>query len=202
MKLYIIRHGETDWNKEKKLQGKADIELNENGRALARMTGEKMRSIPIHMAISSPLKRAMETARLALGGRDIPVIPDERIGEMSFGDWEGLHYHEGSADIPDDMMHCFFRDTDRYQVPPNGESFQNVIDRTHDLYEELVNNPENEEKNILISSHGAASRAFLQSVFQDGDIWQGGVPKNCAVTIVEIKNGQVIHVELDHLFYE
>lgn len=202
MKLYIIRHGETDWNKEKKLQGKADIELNENGRALARMTGEKMRSIPIHMAISSPLKRAMETARLALGGRDIPVIADERIGEMSFGDWEGLHYHEGSADIPGDMMHCFFRDTDRYQVPPNGESFQNVIDRTHDLYKELVNNPENEEKNILISSHGAASRAFLQSVFQDGDIWQGGVPKNCAVTIVEIKNGQVIHVELDHLFYE
>ncbi len=202
MKLYIIRHGETDWNKEKKLQGTADIGLNENGRELARITGENMKDIPIDMAISSPLMRAMETARLALGNRDIPVIPDERIGEMSFGDWEGLHYHDGSSEIPNDMMHNFFKAIEKYQVPPKGESFQDVIDRTHDLYMELISNPENEDKNILISSHGAASRAFLQSVFCDGDFWHGGVPKNCAVTIVEIKNKKVVQVELDHIFYE
>lgn len=202
MKLYVIRHGETDWNKEKRLQGKADISLNENGRELARLTGEKLMDIPFYIAISSPLVRSMETARLALGGRDIPVIPDERIAEMSFGDWEGRHYYPGSTEIPDHMMDNFFYHTEKYEVPPNGESFQDVINRTHSLYEELISNPDYEDKNILISSHGAASRAFLQSVFRDGNFWHTGVPKNCAVTIVEIDRGTVVQVELDRIFYE
>lgn len=201
MKLYVIRHGQTNWNKEKRLQGKADVPLNENGRTLAKIVGEKIKDIPFEFAVSSPLSRAMETARLALGGRDIPVYPDERIGEMSFGDWEGLHYSD-HTEIPNGMIDNFFHRTDLYETPPNGESFSQVIARTHDLYEELVNNPKYEDCNILISSHGAASRAFLQSIFQDGNFWQTGVPKNCSITIVEIKRGQVVSVDLDHIFYE
>lgn len=201
MKLYVIRHGETDWNKEKRLQGKTDIPLNENGRELARIVGEKMKEIPFAFAVSSPLSRAVETAHLAFGGRDIPIYSDERIGEMSFGDWEGLHYTD-NTEIPEGMIDHFFQNTDLYETPPNGEPFSDVLRRTHDLYEELVKNEEYEDCNILISSHGAASRAFLQSVFQDGNFWQTGVPKNCAVTIVELKHGQVLSVELDHIYYE
>ena len=201
MKLYVIRHGETDWNVEKRFQGTADISLNEKGVELARIVGENMMDIPFDFAISSPLRRAVETAQLALGGREIPIYPDERVGEMSFGDWEGLHYYEGSTEIPADFMHNFFFDTDNYVAPPNGESFEQVIERTGDLYKELISNEEYENAHILISSHGASSRAFLQGVFQDGNIWQGGVPKNCAVTIVEVEKGQVKSVELDHIFY-
>ena len=201
MKLYVIRHGETDWNVEKRFQGTADISLNEKGVELARIVGENMMDIPFDFAISSPLRRAVETAQLALGGRDIPICPDSRVGEMSFGDWEGLHYYEGSPEIPAGFMYNFFHDTDKYVAPPNGESFEQVIERTGNLYKELISNEEYENAHILISSHGASSRAFLQGVFQDGNIWQGGVPKNCAVTIVEIEKGVVKSVELDHIFY-
>lgn len=201
MRLYVIRHGQTDWNKQKRLQGRADVPLNENGIALAKIVGERLKEIPFLFAVSSPLSRAMETARLALGGRDIPVYPDERIGEMSFGDWEGLTYQD-STQIPNGMIENFFHNTDLYETPPNGESFSEVIARTHDLYEELIHNKAYENADILISSHGAASRAFLQSVFQDGNFWQTGVPKNCSVTIVEIVRGQVVSVDLDHIFYE
>lgn len=202
MRLYIIRHGETQWNKKHLLQGMADISLNEKGRELARITGEKLAEVPFYKAYSSPLVRAMDTAKLVLGKRNIPIVPDNRITEMSFGEWEGKYYGPDSRDIPSDCLDCFFHHTEAYVPPKGGESFAQVIDRTHDLYEELISNPEYEDKNILISSHGASSRAFLQSVFQDGNVWQTGVPKNCAVTIVEVKNRQVVQVELDHLYYE
>lgn len=69
MKLYLIRHGETDWNKEFKIQGSSDIELNEYGRELAFITREGLRHIPFDIAYTSPLKRAKETAEIILGGR-------------------------------------------------------------------------------------------------------------------------------------
>lgn len=66
MKLYLIRHGETDWNKEFKIQGSSDIELNEYGRELAFITREGLRHIPFDIAYTSPLKRAKETAEIIL----------------------------------------------------------------------------------------------------------------------------------------
>ncbi len=90
MKLYIIRHGETSWNAEGRLQGQTDIPLNENGIRLAKITGEALKEVPFDLAISSPLKRARQTAELVLAGRQVPVLEDARIEELSFGSWEGL----------------------------------------------------------------------------------------------------------------
>ena len=84
MKLYLIRHGETDWNKERKLQGKSDIELNTFGRTLARKTAKHLRDLSFDLAITSPLKRAKETAEILLEGREIPLLEDERLAEMGF----------------------------------------------------------------------------------------------------------------------
>ena len=73
MNIYIIRHGETDWNAQRKLQGQADVPLNEKGRRLAALTAEAMKDISFAEAYSSPLVRAMETAKTILGSRDIPT---------------------------------------------------------------------------------------------------------------------------------
>lgn len=117
MRIYIIRHGETEWNKLGRLQGRTDIPLNETGRELARRVGYALRDIPFSRAISSPLSRAVETARLVLEGQKIKqdqqlvleggkerrewkenraeseaapnVVTDERLQEMSFGIYEG-----------------------------------------------------------------------------------------------------------------
>ena len=87
MKLYIIRHGETVWNTEGRLQGIADIELNENGIRLARVTARGMADIPFDLAITSPLKRARQTAELVLGERKVPILEDSRLEEITFGEW-------------------------------------------------------------------------------------------------------------------
>ena len=85
MRLYIIRHGETLWNTEGRLQGKADIDLNENGVRLAKVTAKGMKDIPFDLAITSPLIRARRTAELVLGDRQVPIIEDARIQEITLG---------------------------------------------------------------------------------------------------------------------
>ena len=94
MKLYLVRHGETDWNKEFKIQGSSDIELNEYGRELAFITREGLRHIPFDIAYTSPLKRAKETAEIILGGRNIPLYEDKRVQEACFGSFEGATLKE------------------------------------------------------------------------------------------------------------
>lgn len=202
MKLYMMRHGETDWNAQLRLQGCADISLNENGRRLAKITGEALKDIRFDQVFSSPLCRAVETARLVLGDRDVPVVTDARIKEISFGEWEGRRCGEKFGEIPQDMLDNFFHAPEKYTAPLGGESFEEILARTKDFYDELVQKREYENCNILIASHGAAVRALLQNVYRDGDYWQGGVPKNCAITIVEIKDGKVVSVDPDRIYYK
>ena len=83
--LYIMRHGQTDWNLQHKLQGKTDIPLNEAGRTMAENARQKYRDIHFDVCYCSPLKRARETAEILLRGRDVPVITDDRLAEMDFG---------------------------------------------------------------------------------------------------------------------
>ena len=90
MKLYLVRHGETDWNKVKRIQGQVDIPLNQFGKRLAEETAEGMKEIPFDLCITSPLSRARQTAEIVLGGRKVPIIEDARIEELSFGSWEGI----------------------------------------------------------------------------------------------------------------
>ena len=101
MKIYMIRHGETDWNKKRKLQGQVDIPLNEFGRLLAKETAPALADVPFAVCYTSPLKRAAETARLVLGDREVPIVPDKRIQEMSFGEFEGLCCREEGWNIRD-----------------------------------------------------------------------------------------------------
>lgn len=90
MKLYIIRHGETEWNVQKRLQGVSDTNLNEKGIEMAKQTAEALKEIPFACCFTSPLKRAKDTAMYILRDRQVPVYEDARIREISFGEWEGL----------------------------------------------------------------------------------------------------------------
>ena len=96
MKLYLVRHGQTPWNKVHRNQGRSDIPLNEYGRELAAVTGKGLEDVPFDLCFTSPLKRAKETAMLILEGRNIPIVEDERLIEISFGDYEGTSWLEDS----------------------------------------------------------------------------------------------------------
>nr|MCR5154705.1 histidine phosphatase family protein [Lachnospiraceae bacterium] len=90
MKLYIMRHGETNWNKEKRLQGRSDIDINENGILLAEKTSKALEDVPFTHIFSSPLTRAYHTATIIKGNRNLDIVKDERLLEISFGNQEGL----------------------------------------------------------------------------------------------------------------
>ena len=83
MKLYLIRHGETDYNRNRRIQGQCDIPLNDYGRKLAYQTAEGLRDVPFDAVFTSPLVRAKETARIVMGERKLPFFEDDRIAEIS-----------------------------------------------------------------------------------------------------------------------
>lgn len=203
MRLYIMRHGETLWNTKGRLQGKSDISLNENGIRLAKVTGEGMKDIPFDLVISSPLLRARQTAEAVLGERKVPMVEDMRIEEIGFGSWEGLCCKKENYQIPSKEFPKFFSDPLFYQPPEDGESVRDVIARTGEFYQDLIHNPEYQEKTILITVHGCSSRGILYHILEDKkDFWRGHVPPNCSVTIVDVKGGVSSLVEMDKIYYD
>ena len=108
MQIYLIRHGETDYNKSRRIQGQCDIELNNCGRELAKITAQALKDVPFDLVFTSPLKRAKETAEIIVGDRQIPVIEDVRIREISFGEYEGLCCDPRNYNIPDKDFLNFF----------------------------------------------------------------------------------------------
>lgn len=203
MKLYLIRHGETDLNHEKILQGQSDIPLNEHGRALARQTAIGLKDVPFDAIFTSPLSRAKETAEIIRGSRPIPLFEEPRIGEISFGDFEMLCYHPARYNIPDPAFLNFFNSPAEYQAPPNGETFEDILRRTDEFLRELRQTPAYAEKTLLLSTHGCALKALLANI-QNLPIeafWGEGVHPNCAVTIVEIADEEARVLEEGKIFY-
>ncbi|MDE6910884.1 MAG: histidine phosphatase family protein [Lachnospiraceae bacterium] len=203
MKLYIIRHGETDWNVKRRFQGRSDIPLNEEGRRLARITSEALKETAFTRIYTSPLKRAYETAMIIKGERDIPVIEDPRIIEISFGEYEGLCCGKDNFNIPDPEFMNFFDKPEAYKPPKGAEGIAELKARTADFLQEIVHNKDMENDTILVSTHGAALRGLLSYISNIAikDFWNGGVHKNCAVTIVDVNEGRTLIIEEGKTYY-
>ena len=209
MLLYIIRHGETRLNEEGRLQGHVDMPLNEKGRQLAEITGEAFSQVHFDLAISSPLSRARETADLFLktsGNQDTPMIFEPRLMEISWGLWDCLGCTPANYEIPDESYKLFFTDPFNFQGGENGESIDDVCLRTGDFYKELISNPDYQDNTILISTHGCALRAFLQTAYRDNsdkvDFWHGKVPPNCAINVLDIRDGKASFLVEDQIYYD
>ena len=197
MLIYIIRHGETAFNRRRVLQGQYDEPLNENGRALGKLAGQGMKDIRFDACISSPLSRACETAELVLtesGNGEIPVETDDRLLEINFGSLEGTV-------LPPSERKIFFEDPRSMGTFPGGESCSDVIERTQEFLKELI--ARDDGRVYLLSTHGLALRAMLGFIYDDpGDFWHGMVPYNCAVSIVEAHNGRAELIGDDVLFFD
>ena len=138
MKLYIIRHGETEWNKLKRLQGRTNIRLSDKGIELAKKTAIGMKDINIDLAITSPLDRAYDTAKYVIGDRDIPIIKDDRLMEISFGDWEG-ELSVGGNTIVEEKMNTFFKNPMHFDKAPGGaDAFYAISLKQKDILKEMI----------------------------------------------------------------
>lgn len=202
MRLYIMRHGETDWNKTRRLQGKSDIPLNDFGRELAEKTREGLKDVPFDLVITSPLSRARETAMIVRGEREIPIIEDARIEEMSFGSYEGMCCKGEGFNIPDEEFHYFFDDPAHYRPAEDGESFPEFCTRVENFLGELFHSKEYQDSTILITVHGAVLCAMIRSIRRNPLrlFWGNGVHKNCGVTIVRVEDG-VPEIEQENVTY-
>lgn len=175
--LYIMRHGRTDWNVLKKLQGRTDIPLNEEGRAMAENAREEYKNVHFDICYCSPLVRARETAQIVLRGRNIPIIFDDRLIEMSFGIYEGV---ENAYKNPDCPMINFFSAPENYVPGKGGESFAELFARTGNFLHEVVEPKLAEGKDVLIVGHGAMNSSIICQVKKIplANFWDAGI-ENC-----------------------
>lgn len=203
MRLYIVRHGETDWNKTRRIQGQVDIPLNEFGKHLAIETGKGLLDVKFEICISSPLGRAVETAKLILGSRPVPIVTDERITEMAFGIWEGGCCSKDGWNLPQEFRD-FFEAPERYKAPEGGEDFYMVRNRLEDFLKVLYQKEGWKDKNILITTHGAALCGMLNVIKNKpvSEYWGKGVHKNCAVTEVEVAGGVPVILSENYTYYK
>lgn len=156
--LYIMRHGKTDWNAQRRIQGHTDIPLNEEGRQMAIEANKKYKDVHFDVCYCSPLVRARETAELFLEGRNVPITADPRLKEMSFGVFEGFSNVE---DIPGCPIAVLFSDPERYNGVEGGETFEELFARTGAFLEEVALPLVNEGKDVLIVAHGAVNNSII-----------------------------------------
>jgi len=176
--LYIIRHGMTEWNKEQKLQGRTDVPLCDEGRQMAREAAARYKDVHFDICYCSPLSRAKETAKLLLEGRDIPIIYDDRLKEMSFGIYEGTCNYRST---PMKGISDFFRDPAEYKdIPEGAESMEDLFLRTGSFLEEVIYPCLDEGKDILIAGHGAMNSSIVCQIrhLPLSDFWTAGI-ENC-----------------------
>jgi probable phosphoglycerate mutase len=185
MELYLIRHGLTVWNAAGRLQGNADIELNEQGREAAAKLGNELEDTEFDVIYSSPRIRAFETACLIRGRRNIQIIRDERLRELSFGDMEGAFYTDWNS--PESPYRFFFTEPDKYAPPPNGESLEELCSRTKDFIQSVLEKDFEKRKRVMVVAHGALNKGLM--CYLEGNdkahFWGKGLQKNCQASIFD-----------------
>lgn len=206
MNIYIVRHGETDWNTKLKLQGRSDIPLNEKGLEQARLTGQglKQAGIEFDRVYSSPLQRAVKTAELISGFDSSQIIKENRIIEFSFGKAEGSTPEERQTNPDFAPIKDFFNNPPVYKPAQGAESFEEVFDRTSRFWEEEIRTLSSSSrfKNILAVTHGGTLQTLLMHI--DGrplkDFWQVSFP-NCSVNKVVLEDEKFTLEWASRVFY-
>lgn len=179
MEILLTRHGQTEWNILGKVQGRADIELNEKGIEQAEETGRVLENENIDLIICSPLKRAKQTADIINKNKNIPIIYDEDISERDFGEFEGIN----KADF-DFEGYWSYKQNNNYEKAENIKTFfervYNFLDRIKDEYV---------DKRILIVAHGGISipvNCYFNGIPKDDNLLKL-VLGNCEIAKYEYK---------------
>ena len=154
MKLYLLRHGETEMNVKKVYYGRTDCDLTEKGEAQALLLKSTFADLPLDIVLESPLLRAKRTADLVLGERDVPRLRDDRLMELDFGEWEGKSWQELQGDAVYEEW-CKEWQTTR---PPKGESFLDLAERVAAFCDDLK---KREEQDILVVAHHAVLQQIM-----------------------------------------
>ncbi|MBI4202282.1 MAG: histidine phosphatase family protein [Chloroflexi bacterium] len=154
----LVRHGETSWNRQGRIQGHTDIPLDDAGIAQVQKLAARLAAASLTVAYASDLARAMDTARLLTAGHVIPLTPAPELRELCYGRWEGLTYAQvemsGSADYPRVLS------GDLTAAAPGGESVEQLLERVRAFYR-WIQASLPQEGDTLVVGHGGSLRALL-----------------------------------------
>ncbi len=182
--IYIVRHGQTEQNLNKRMQGRSDFPLTELGREQAASVGDAFREagIVFDKVYTSPLGRAVETARLVAG--DVPIEVEEQLIEMDYGPYEGIDL----SDLPPEVEE-FFQDFTNHPAPDGMEQLSSVVARAGEFLERLKAEAVN--RDILLSTHAIAMKGLLEYLTPEsnGAYWSKYIG-NCAVYVTELNAGE------------
>ncbi|MCH4084669.1 MAG: histidine phosphatase family protein [Olsenella sp.] len=175
-----------------KMQGQVNIPLNDKGREQARELHKKLEGIKFDVCYSSPLTRAVETARIALGDKSVPIIKDERLLEHSYGLLEGHIYRHTPWYYLANPAYNYQHHPERYKAPIGGETFGQVYERAQSFIDDVIVRASQDYGAILVTAHGGINCAIIGLIkgIPLEEFWsvkQG----NCGYTVMEVENGHV-----------
>lgn len=183
LRLYFMRHGETVWNTERRYQGMTDIELSDEGIRQAECVAERFKNIHIDKIYSSPLKRAMLTAKPIAEDKGLEIIAEDAFREIHFGEWEGMTVPDLTEKYGDSYIN-FIREPHNYGFPGE-ENIDNVIKRIKPRIDDII---ENDDGNVLIISHGGIIRLMIMYIMGLDNSWFTKMwINNTGISIIEIK---------------
>lgn len=186
-RFYLIRHGQTFWNQENRMQGQHETDLTPLGEMQAVALGKRLKDVTFDKVYSSPLRRCVKTTQLILGGRKIPVTYDDALKEILMGDWQGILIDELKEKFPEETD-LFWNHPEKYQRP-TCETYEEVRKRAGKFMEETA--AENPGKNILVVTHGALLKTlYTYFKYQPiAEIAHAKHPLSTAIAIVEKRDG-------------
>ena len=194
MEVYFLRHGQTDWNRMRRIQGSTEwTDLSDEGVHDAEMVRDGLlaRRLSFDRLYSSPYRRALHTAQIIGEGLGIDPVIDSRLREMSFGPYEGTPY-DGDNFVDDNIRACF-KDPDRYVAPAAAESFNDVAARVKSFLDGELAPADGRCGRVLVVAHGCVLRTILRLV--EGrplsDFWKGLQP-NCCAHVVALAGDRFI----------
>lgn len=190
-RLILIRHGETDWNVEKRKQGRNDQPLNARGQAQAKLAADYVKtSFDIQKVWSSPLQRCFNTAALF----NMPVSTSDHLLEIDYGKWEGMLESEISSKYPN-----HFPPGNLAADPPGGEMRSNLPVRSRSWIQESGIANGDDHGDVLLVGHGAAMRGLLVALLELPDkAMENLAIDNCSVSTVQIEPGINRLTSLNH----
>jgi broad specificity phosphatase PhoE len=187
--LILARHGETDWNRENRFQGRADPPLNELGRRQSVKLAEALAGETIARVYTSPLRRASETAAIVAGRLGLEVEPVEPLAEIDVGAWSGLTREEVAARFPDEYARWLERSPHGFE---NGETYEQLAARVVPAIHEVAKRHPSET--LLVVTHGGPSRvmqAYAAGIDYAEARRRETVLANCAVCRFAVENGDI-----------
>lgn len=180
-KLYLTRHGETEWNEKGMMQGWQDSPLTELGENQAIWLMERMKNLHIDVIYSSPIGRAFYTAKIIKGDKNIPLITDDGLKEMNFGLWEGQNYEILKAADKDNHFN-FWNVPSKYVPTGDGETFNEIKQRSFNTINKILEKEKG--KTILIVTHTITLKSFLNALDKKDidDLWDPPFIKQTSLT--------------------